>query len=210
MATTQTTASALTQSRINLRSGFAKNLWRPDAGLVGDGTGGLSSHGLPDAWPACMSGLVQSDPVCGLSDTRPAQLRRYEMGRRLRRRVRPEGRTVSPLGAGWASTSGYGIASRCVDSVGGAGVVRVSVWCLWGCMVVVSAVCGCVGICGAVVVGGLVCGGWIGAEMCGDWNAGLVEINVGAVCGWYINSEEKNFGKGFGKGMAISLLVHKN
>ena len=41
-------------------------------------------------------------------------------------------------------------------------------------------------------------------------DAGLVRINVGAVYGWRINSEEKNFGKGFGKGMAMSLLVHKN
>ena len=34
--------------------------------------------------------------------------------------------------------------------------------------------CGCVGICGAVVVGGLVCGGWIGAEMC--VNRSLVSV----------------------------------
>ena len=85
------------------------------------------------------------------------------------------------------------------------------------------------GVCGAVwacvFVAWFVC-------VCGtvslvDWFAGAVWARVSVetgrwsrqnqsqtwlvyVCGWYINSEEKNFGKGFGQGMAMSLLVHKN
>ena len=83
----------------------------------------------------------------------------------LRRRVRPEGRTVSPLEAGWASNVGvwHRFATRRQRR--------------WACVAWVS-VCAC----GAVVVGGLVCGGWIGVEMCG--NRTLVSAKTGSIwCG---------------------------
>ncbi len=179
-------------------------------------------------------GLVWPDPVwpdpvwylaCPIADSATASV--------LRRRVRPEGRTVSPLEAGWASTSGYGIASRCVVNVGG-GRRRVGVCvvvCLWCCVSV--GVCGCLWrLCGCVW-------GCMGAEFVACvwlwmWTVSLVDwfavaglarrcVETGrwsrrdqsqvwpvCVCGWYINSEEKKFWKMEGRGMAMNQLVHKN
>ena len=56
-------------------------------------------------------------------------------------------------------------------------------------MVVVFVECVSVVVGVGSVVGGLVCGCWMGAEMCVNRCAGLVEVNVGAVYGWCINSK---------------------
>ncbi len=177
-------SSARHAPRINPRSGFAEKF--AETGLL------VPANAVPMAWLGLiLSDLIRSDPALGLSGAWPVRLQRP------RRRQR---RGMASLRGASSASAGAGVAWVCVGVC-----VR-----LWGCVGVESVAC-VVSVVGVdSVVGGLVCGGWIGAEMCGDWNAGLVEINVGAVCGWYINSEEKNFGKGFGKGMAISLLVHKN
>ena len=90
-----------------------------------------------------------------------------------------------------ASTSGYGIASRCVgvnvcvDNVNVGPALRrvwVFVEAVWVC------VCGgCMGVVSVFVVvdsvvGGLVCGGWIGAESVGTGT--LVSAKMGSIwCG---------------------------
>ena len=82
-------------------------------------------------------------------------------------------------------------------------------WYLWFVVVWVSVAC----VCGTVSLVD-----WF-VWLCGRGNvwkpdAGLGENGVDMVwvClySWCINSEEKNFEKGFGKGMAMNLLVHKN
>ena len=191
--------------------------WGPDGtcicvdGVNDDGVDnviGPAAGGIAEAWPVKVwrHGRLNYEYVaCRIADSATASV--------LRRRVRssgllgptigpleagrPEGRTVSPLEAGWASTSGYGIASRCdgvnvcVDNVnvGGGSASR-------GCLCVVVCFCGAVwlcvfvglygrGICGVCmgvvsvfvgvdsVVGGLVCGGCMGAEIW--WTVSLVD-----------------------------------
>ena len=212
---------------------WRKNLRRPDAGLVGDVLNYMACS--DPAW----SGLVQSDPVCGLSDAWPVQLRRYEMAGGCRRRVRPEGlayriaawqgaasagptgRTVSPLEAGWASTSGYGIASRCVvNVVGGRRRVGVCGWrvvfvglygCvfLWGCM----GVC----FCGAVwarnlrsVYGCGICGVCLCVYL---WCVVVVVGGLVCVAGWariFVEPERWSRRKRGRYGVGVSVqLVHK-
>ena len=101
--------------------------------------------------------LVQSDPVClacPIANCQGAASTSTSVRRQRQRRRGPASRVSVWVMGLWGSVS--------------VAVVR-----LWGCMVVVSVECVCAcGICGlywcvSVVVGGLVCGGWIGAEICG-------------------------------------------
>ena len=67
-----------------------------------------------------------------------------------------------------------------------------AVWVCGGCMVVVFVECVWYlwsVVCVDSVVGGLVCGCWIGAEYVCKPVAGLVEVKVSAVYGWCINSK---------------------
>ena len=180
-------------------------------------SGGKICGGRP-AGPGecCVNGLAWSDPVCLvwsnliLPGAWPVQLRtgRWLRRRRVRRHQR---RGMASLRGASTASAGLGVACVCV--------------CLWR-----LCVCGgCVfvglygrGICGVCMVVECVgqCRWWIGLRwldwrgICGNRNAGLGEneVDMAWVClyGWYINSEEKNFEKGFGKGMAMNLLVHKN
>ena len=139
---------------------------------------GPAAGGIAEAWPVKVwrHGRLNYEYVaCRIADSATASV--------LRRRVRssgllgptigpleagrPEGRTVSPLEAGWASTSGYGIASRCVVNVVGGARRRVGV-CVWLCVFV--------GLCGCVFVG------LYGRRICG--NRTLVSAKMGSIwCG---------------------------
>ena len=160
--------------------------------------GGVAGQGM-EAWPVELR--VRGLSNCGLCDCWCAT------ASVLRRRVRPEGRTVSPLEAGWASTSRYGIASRCDGfaqrrrrpAQRGVAWVFVYLW-VFAVWVFVEAVCVC-GVCMGVVsvfvgvdsvVGGLVCGA-VWARNLWKPDAGLGENGVDMVwvClySWCINSK---------------------
>ena len=128
---------------------------------------------LPASWPATASWPVRLRAFYGTTGAASTSVLRQ---RRVRRRQRRQ-RMASLRGASSTSSAGLGVAwVSVVLCVCGA------VWAryLW-CVVVDS------------VVGGLVCGGWIGACICGNRNAGLGENGVGMVWAclysWCINSK---------------------
>ena len=86
-----------------------------------------------------------------------------------------------------ASTS-TSVGRGCVVCVCGA-VCGVYLWVLARCVFVgAGAVC----ICGSVVVGGLVCGGCVGADICGTcrWSRrNQSQAWLVCVCSWCINSK---------------------